>query len=121
MGTHVRSVVAVVWIIALSLLFSACGNSPTAPTTSSITVTGTVPVLGQTSQLAANATLSNGTSQDVTTQAMWSSSDTRVATVTSAGLLKVLTLGCADISATYQGMSGKLSLGPPAGQGCWDY
>jgi hypothetical protein len=63
---------------------------------SSVTVTGTVPAVGQMSQLAAKATLSNGTSQDVTTQATWSSSNTAVATVTAGGLLKVLQLGGAD-------------------------
>jgi len=122
MGTHVRTVAAVVLLTALGAAFSACSNSPTAPSTSSISVTGTIPAVGQTSELTAKATLSNGTTQDVTTQAMWSSSNTIVATVTSGGLLKVLQpLGCAEITATYQGMSGKLSVGPPAGQGCWDY
>jgi hypothetical protein len=89
--------------IAFGALLSACGgnNSPTAPSTSSITVTGTVPAVGQASQLTAKATQSNGTSQDVTAQATWSSSNTAVATVTSGGLLTLLQLGAADITATY--------------------
>ena len=137
MGRLVRTVVAVISVTTFAAMFSACGESslaapsstPTPHTTtvpstrtSSIAVTGTVPAAGQTSQLTATATLSNGTMQDVTTQATWSSSSTDAATVTSGGLLKVLTLtSCAVITATYQGMSGQLSLGPPGGAGCWDY
>jgi Bacterial Ig-like domain (group 2) len=91
-----KSAVTAVLLVTVGALFSPC-HSPTTPTTmSSVTVTGTVPAVGQMSQLAAKATLSNGTSQDVTTQATWSSSNTAVATVTAGGLLKVLQLGGAD-------------------------
>jgi hypothetical protein len=110
MGTYVRPVDPVLLLAALGAMFSACSHSsPTAPSTSSITVTGTVPAVGQTSQLTAKATLSNGTIQDVTALSTWSSSNPAVATVTSGGLLRVTQLGAADITATYQGMSGKLS------------
>src|SRR5215470_7075615 len=134
MGRLVRTVVAVISVTTFAAMFSACGESSlAAPSatppphtttdpsmrTSSIAVTGTVPAAGQTSQLTATATLSNGTMQDVTTQATWSSSSTDAATVTSGGVLKVLTTGCAVITATYQGMSGQLALGPPGGAGCW--
>jgi hypothetical protein len=105
-----RIVTAVGFSVAFGAGFSACSSSPTAPSTSSITVTGSVPAVGQTSQLTAKAILSNGTLQDVTTQAMWSSSNTAVATVTSSGLLKVLQVGAADITATYQSVSGRLSV-----------
>ncbi len=109
MRTLIRTA-AVVAVVALGAVFVACGSSPTSPTTSSLVVTGTVPAVGQTSQLTAKVTLSNGTTQDVTTQATWSSSDTAVATVTSGGLLKTLQLGTADITAAYQNLTGKLSL-----------
>jgi hypothetical protein len=131
MGTHVGTVF-VVGVINVAAVVCACSNSPTAPTMSnsptasiaSLAVTGAVPAVGQTSQLRAKATLSNGTAQDVTTQAMWVSSNTTIATVTSDGLLKVLQPGsCSQITATYQGISGTLevNLGAPSGQGCWDY
>jgi hypothetical protein len=68
-----------------------------------------VPVVGQLSPLSAKAVLSNGTSQDVTAQATWSSSNNSVATVSTGGLLKVLQLGTATITATYQGVSGQFS------------
>jgi trimeric autotransporter adhesin len=97
-------------LVLLVISAAACHSSPTAPSTSSIAVTGTVPSVGQTSQLDAKATLSNGTSQDVTAQATWSSSNTAIATVTAGGLLKVLALGGAQVTATYQGVSGNLAV-----------
>jgi hypothetical protein len=108
-----KRVAAAVVPLVLGVLFSECSSSPaapTTPTTSSIAITGTVPAVGQTSQLDAKATLSNGTSQDVTTTATWSSSNTAVATITTGGLLKVLQVGGAQITATYQGASGQFSV-----------
>ena len=61
----------------------------------------------------ATATLSNGTSQDVTAQAAWSSSNTAVATVTTTGLLRVLQVGVATITATYQNRSALLLVSVP--------
>ena len=108
MGGPVRTVTAVVFVVALDALLSAC-SSPTRPTTTSVVVTGTVPAVGETSQLTARI-ISNGTTQDVTTQATWSSSNTAIATVSATGLLKVLQLGGATITATYQSVSGTLSV-----------
>jgi Big-like domain-containing protein len=105
-------------VALLVVVASACGANPTAPATSSVAVTGTVPDVGQTSQLAAKAILSNGASQDVTGQARWSSSNAEVATVTAGGLLKVLQLGVAQITATYQNVSGQFSVSLTA-SGTW--
>src|SRR5579862_1378198 len=78
-----RAVAAVLLLLAAGpLLFLSSCSSSTAPSTSSLAVTGTVPPVGQTSQLSAKATLANGTIQDVTATATWSSSNTAVATVT---------------------------------------
>jgi hypothetical protein len=110
MGTKVRTVVAAGALLgALGAVPSACSHSPTAPSRS-VSVKGSVPAVGQTSQLTAKATLSNGTTQDVTAQATWSSSNTATATVTSGGLLKVVALGGATITATYQGANGTFSV-----------
>src|SRR5579872_6709753 len=102
-------------LLASGLLVASCSSSPTSSSstnTSSITITGTVPPVGQSSQLTATATLANGTTQNVTTQASWSSSNTAVATVGTTGLLTVvsLALGSAQITATYQSASGQLSV-----------
>jgi hypothetical protein len=57
-------------------------------------------------QFTAWANLSDGTQQIVTSQATWQSSSTAVATVTTAGVVRGVSVGAADITATYQGVSG---------------
>ena len=82
-------------------------SSPTsAPSVSSVTISGTAPIVGATVPFSATAHLSNGTSQTITNEATWSSSNTVVATVTNGGLVTGVGLGVADISATYQGVAG---------------
>src|SRR6266516_286720 len=101
------------------LLLAGCGgnssssssstpSTPVAPTAtvSSIAVSGNSPALGDTSQFTATATLSTGTTQDVTAQATWQSSDAAVATVSSAGMVRSMAAGDADITATYSGVRG---------------
>ena len=100
------------------LLLAGCGgnsssssstpSTPVAPTAavSSIAVSGNSPALGDTSQFTATATLSTGTTQDVTAQATWQSSDAAVATVSSAGVVRSMAAGEADITATYSGVRG---------------
>jgi hypothetical protein len=67
-------------------------------------------MVGQTAQFTATATMSNGTSQTVTTQATWQSSNTSVATVSSTGLVTAVGAGSADIRATYQSVSGSAAV-----------
>src|SRR5438093_7826694 len=100
------------------LLLAGCGgnsssssstpSTPVAPTAavSSIAVSGNSPALGDTSQFTATATLSTGTTQDVTGQATWQSSDEAVATVSSAGVVRSMAAGDADITATYSDVRG---------------
>jgi uncharacterized protein YjdB len=98
------------WIaggVALAVATGACGSkTPTAPsTTATLTgfaVTGTPPLVGATSQFVATARLSNSTTQDVTSQATWASSDETIATVSSGGLVEGLSPGQVKISATYK-------------------
>ena len=61
---------------------------------------------GDTAQFQATATLSNGTSRTVTSQAAWESSDTSIATVTNTGVVTALAPGEAEIRATYQDVTG---------------
>jgi len=94
-------------VAVLAMFAAACGNSSTSPTTvSSIAVTGTVPAMGATSQFSATATLSNGSTQDVTTQATWTSSDGTIATVASNGVVTAVAAGSVTISAMYQNVTG---------------
>jgi len=100
--------------VALTVAAWACSGptSPsntttnTTPTVTAVSVSGNAPNIGATSQFTATATLSNSTTQTVTPQATWTSSNTNVATVNSAGLVTVVNAGSADISATYQNVSG---------------
>src|SRR5262245_38301479 len=86
-------------IVVLSLCAagaSACGSkggtstpptNPTPVTVTGVTVTGlngvTPPVVGDTVQFTATATFSDGTTQTVTAQATWESSNTAIVTITS--------------------------------------
>jgi carboxypeptidase family protein/Big-like domain-containing protein len=113
-----RTVLAVcVTLAAVGL--AACGGSPSKPSTTSTTTTSSAPSVtavavtgagqgtpGQTAQLTATATLSDGSTQNVTPQATWESSNTGVATVSPAGLVTFVAAGVADIRATYRSVTG---------------
>ncbi|MEI9952379.1 MAG: Ig-like domain-containing protein [Pseudomonadota bacterium] len=61
---------------------------------------------GITGTLTATATLSDGTTEAVTTQAEWTSSDESIATVTSSGVVSAIAVGKATISASVAGVTG---------------
>src|SRR3954467_12447723 len=70
------------------------GGSPTVPTLvplaiASVIVSGNdqLTMLGETTQLSAQATMSDGSRQDITATASWQSGDPRVATVSQTGLV----------------------------------
>jgi len=77
------------------------------PTVKSVAVTGSAPLVGATAQFTAAATLSDGTTQAATTLASWTSSNTSVAAVNATGLVTGTGAGEADITATYQNVSGR--------------
>jgi uncharacterized protein YjdB len=84
----------------------------TAATVTAVAVTPTSPSLaaGLSIQLTATATLSDNSTQDVTTQATWTSSESSIAAVsstsTSSGLVVGVAAGSATITATFGGQSG---------------
>lgn len=93
------------------------GGGPTAPSTP--TAPGAaVRTIGVTSssasastfQMTAKAELTDGTSQDITKNALWTVSDNSVAAISSGGMLTVLHSGHVDVSATYQNVSGTLGM-----------
>lgn len=63
--------------------------------------------MGATTQFSATATLSDGTTVPVTSTASWSSSNSAAATVNASGAVTGVAAGDADITATYQTISGK--------------
>ena len=106
-----RRFVPIVVALAVSWSCGSTSNSPASASTatvSSVAVSGTsiLSIIGQTVQLAATATLSDGTTKDVTAIATWQSSNTSVASVSSGGLVDALAAGTVTITATYQGKAG---------------
>lgn len=105
-------------VICSLLLTQACGSdSPVTPTPQSVTLTSVsisgasgTPSMGDHATLKATANFSDGSSQDVTAQAVWDSSNRAVADVSSGGSLTIVAAGVADIRATYNNVSGVLHL-----------
>jgi hypothetical protein len=83
-----------------------------AATLTSIAVTpaNTSLPAGDTEQFTATGTLSNGTTENLTSQVTWASSDTTWATINSAGLATSVSPGPVTISATLGSISGTTSL-----------
>lgn len=87
----------------------------TTATISGLTVTapsgsgGSVNV-GSTLQLTATANYSDGSSQNVTNQAGWSSSNTNSATVSSSGVVTGVASGSPIITASFSGKSGQITI-----------
>ena len=91
----------------LNSVSGTAGVSVTAPSLSSITVTPIAFSIasGQAKQLSALGTYSDGTSQDVTSQATWSSSSA-AASVDSTGLVTGSSAGTSTITATIGAKNG---------------
>jgi uncharacterized protein YjdB len=69
------------------------------PATADIPITGT-------QQYTATANYEDGTTEDVTSQSTWSSSDISVATIDSTGLASAVNSGATQISALFEGVTG---------------
>src|SRR5262245_26593937 len=101
-----------VLLAAGALLTPACGNkSGPSPTVNSVAISGTgaLTTIGQTAQLSASATLSDGTVQDVTGKATWQSDNPAVVLVTPAGVITGVNFGSTTVKATYQSVTGQLT------------
>ena len=103
----------------LALLLTACGGggggsspapapAPVAKTLQSIALAPSAPSLnqGQTLDLTANATYSDGTVAAVDNASVWASSAPAVATVSAMGVVSALTPGTTTISASKDGKTG---------------
>lgn len=97
-------------VLFLALFGVACEEGPTSSdSVSAVSVTGTVPTIGTSSQFTAIATVS-GATQDVTSLATWSSSNPSVATVFSPGIVTAVASGTAVITAAYSNVSGTITI-----------
>lgn len=104
-------------VLCCLLVLVGCGggasqNTVAPPALSSIQITGQSAnlIAGQSEQLKAMGTYSGGTTQDLTTSATWSSSDSSVATVSSGGMLSAKASGACSITAKSGSVSGSFSL-----------
>lgn len=117
-------------LVVASTLVGACsGNSPTGPSSvtqppppevkttvmpfvTSVTVSGSgaLTAAGQAAQLTATASLSDGSSQDVTSKAVWMVVNPGVASVSTAGVVTGVGFGTTKVKATYQGVAGEMSV-----------
>jgi hypothetical protein len=111
----------------LLALATGCGSTspPAAPSTPAVSIVSIlvgVPgngsaqlVPGETRQLFALATQSEGSTVDVTNLATWQSSNPNLATVSPAGVVTAAAEGAIDVSATYKSVKGSLhvDVNPP--------
>jgi hypothetical protein len=118
---QVRSFAAAALVAAMA---SGCGDSetptgpsnaavPSPPSVTSVAVTSSTMSFiqrGQTQQLAAQATLSNGFVENRASTAAWQSDNSGTASVSSTGLMTVGNEGEATISATVDGQRGTLRI-----------
>jgi hypothetical protein len=90
---------------------------PPPPVVVSLALSGNFELssVGETSQLTATATLSDGTSKEVSREVRWSVLDSRVLTISPDGLVTITSLGRTNVSATYASRyaSTKVAATPP--------
>ena len=103
---QVRLVSSIAMAAVLALFAVACGSSTSPSTVSTVAITGTPPVVGATAQFTAMATLSDGTTLDVTSVSTWVSSNTAEAVVSASGLVTGVGAGTVTVQATYQSVTG---------------
>lgn len=78
----------------------------TSGDSSNTTLSSTSIIKNTQTSLKAKWIESNGTSTDVTTQVSWSSSDTAIATISSAGIVSAISVGTTYIGASLSGLGG---------------
>lgn len=110
------------FIVLLSLALVGCGGNtasnsspggPKAPASLvSISVTPAAPSIqtGSARQFTATGSFSDSTTQDLTSTATWSSSNTAVAIINAAGLATAVALGTTTIAAASGAISGSTTL-----------
>ncbi len=86
---------------------SSVGNGGQSETLQQISIAPQNPTLakGADLQLTAKATYSDGKTQDVTQSVSWKTSNATIVTVGSNGALTAISVGSAQVSASYQGLS----------------
>ena len=123
MGVNAQLWHAAAGIAATAVSFAAIGCSspasgPSAPSTppavpaavKSLHLVGppnSYIVVGDTAQFAAMANRTDGTTTEVTSQAVWTTSDPTIFSVAAGGKVTAVRVGSADIRATWEGFTDK--------------
>lgn len=117
---HFAPLLSRVAAAAAAVLLTGCNPQPaTAPspfvqtdqlTVTSIAVQGQDIALGASATFSAIATLMDGTTRIVTSEAHWSTSDASVATAGPGGAVVGVEGGAVEIRATFGGLSGRLGV-----------
>lgn len=107
-------VCALLSIIALGACNKSNPAAPSTPATSAATsyvfLTGTAPMSGASTQFTATAVGPDGVQTNVTSQATWRSSNQAIVSVAQGGIVRGVTMGSAEVSATYNGVTGSTPL-----------
>lgn len=94
-------------LAGLVLTILGCGNFFVGPKLTSVLISPISPsvTVGQTQQMSATGVYDDNSRSSITNEASWTSSNDAVATVSSAGLVKAISLGSTTISAYDLGYS----------------
>jgi hypothetical protein len=115
---------SLVWVALAAGVATACGGgSPAGPASaviSSIAILGvpTAPISpGQSAQLTATATYSDGAVRNLTSGVSWGTSAASVLAVSAAGIITAVAAGEAQVTATSSGVSGGATVRVSGGGG----
>lgn len=96
----------IIFVVASVIAASAACAQPTMPsaTIASLTISGTPPAVGATSQYSASVVLASSADvQNVTSLVTWQVANTATATISKTGLVTGVTAGSTTVTATYNG------------------
>jgi uncharacterized protein YjdB len=103
--THICRGMAFLIVINVCLGIAGCGSAGTSPSPRTLASLAVTPanssiIVGNTQQLTATGTYSDGSTSNLTSSVSWTSSDSSITTVSSSGLATSLALGTAVVTAT---------------------
>ena len=106
------------WCVVAAMLAAGCGSSTSSPTVSAIGISPDPCAVGRTDsiQMKAQATLPDGSKQDITAASgvEWSSGNTSTLTVNESGVVVGVNAGVTSVKVAYSGATGSVdcTVGP---------
>ena len=99
-------------LLIATLALCGCGATGSSPTLLSISVTTSAPsiAVGSTTRFTATGIYSDSSTRDLTSSAVWTSTNTAVARVATTGIATAISAGSSLISATVGSVSGSATL-----------